>query len=71
MVEVREENTQRWASFIGWTTMSSLSFDFVRYQRGNLLTLECGRVLKAKFTAFNESWEEVSFFLSAFPSAWW
>lgn len=31
----------------------------VRYQRGNLLTLECGRVLKAKFTAFNESWEEV------------
>eukprot|EP00903_Cladosiphon_okamuranus_P005829 g5770.t1 len=31
----------------------------LKYQRGKLLTLECGRVLKAKFTAFNDSWEEV------------
>ncbi|CAM9923920.1 unnamed protein product [Ectocarpus sp. 6 AP-2014] len=31
----------------------------LKYQRGKLLTLDCGRLLKAKFTAFNESWEEV------------
>jgi hypothetical protein len=30
------------------------------YQRGKLLSLECGRRLKAKFSAFNEAWDEVS-----------
>lgn len=36
------------------------SCSVARYQRGKLLTLDCGRLLKAKFTAFNESWEEVN-----------
>ncbi|CAM9354665.1 unnamed protein product [Phaeothamnion confervicola] len=32
----------------------------LEYQRGGrLLTLECGRLIKAKFTTFNENWEEI------------
>jgi hypothetical protein len=30
------------------------------FGRGKLLSLECGRLIKAKFSNFNEAWEEVS-----------
>ena len=29
------------------------------FGRGKLLSLECGRLIKAKFSNFNEAWEEV------------
>jgi hypothetical protein len=30
------------------------------FGRGKLLSLECGRLIKAKFSNFNEAWEEVN-----------